>query len=128
LTVTFLGSTQSPYHSSNSAFLFLLSQGTHVAGTILAIEDNEEGVLGVNRNGQIGIRIVRLFDDTGYAWASDFVELVNDCAVNGANVVSMRCGKKVLATILTLYLCLTVFLNFTFTCLSIVLGAQRGVR
>jgi hypothetical protein len=100
-------------------------QGTHVAGTILALGGNSQGVLGVNRNGKIGVHIVRLFDDDGYAWASDFVELVNDCVSNNANVVSMRCERKVGHLFKILVVSKTVFLSFS---LSAVLVARREVR
>jgi hypothetical protein len=52
--------------------------------------DNNEGVVGVNRNGQIGVHIVRVFDENEVFWASDFVEAVYECFQMGANVVSMR--------------------------------------
>ena len=35
--------------------------GTHVAGTIAAIGNNGQGVVGVNRNGQLKLHIVRVF-------------------------------------------------------------------
>jgi serine protease len=70
-------------------------QGTHVAGTILALGGNGLGVIGVIRNGQIGIHIERLFDDSGLSWASDVMEVVIDCVNNGAHVISMRCERNV---------------------------------
>jgi subtilisin family serine protease len=39
--------------------------GTHVAGTIAAIGSNNKGVVGVNRNGQLKLHIVKVFGDTG---------------------------------------------------------------
>jgi serine protease len=51
--------------------------GTHVAGTIAAIS-NGEGVVGVARNGELQLHIVRVFRDDGeYAWGSDIVNAVS---------------------------------------------------
>lgn len=67
--------------------------GTHVAGTIAAVGNNNQGIVGVNRNGQLNLHIVRIFDNNGkYVWASTLVSAVEDCAANGANVVNMSLG------------------------------------
>jgi len=67
--------------------------GTHVAGTIAAVGNNNQGVVGVNRNGKLNIHVVRIFDNSGfYVWASSLVEAVEDCAKNNANVVNMSLG------------------------------------
>lgn len=65
--------------------------GTHVAGTIVAL-DNEEGVVGVVRNGKMPMHIVRIFDSTGWAWKSTLVKAVEICVEEGANVVNMSLG------------------------------------
>ncbi|TXS95181.1 S8 family serine peptidase [Parahaliea maris] len=68
------------------------SHGTHVAGTIAAV-GNGEGVVGVNSDANMNLHIVRVFDaDGGFAYASDLVGAVNDCAAAGANVISMSLG------------------------------------
>ena len=53
------------------------SHGTHVAGTIAALS-NGGGVVGVARNGELQLHIVRVFRDDGeYAWGSDLVYAVS---------------------------------------------------
>jgi len=66
--------------------------GTHVAGTIAAFGGNGEGVVGVNRNGELGLFIVRHLDDDGLGFGSDLIYGVQACVENGANVVSMSLG------------------------------------
>ncbi len=64
--------------------------GTHVAGTIAAL-DNEEGIIGVSPDASL--YIVKIFDDNGnWAFASDLVNAINTCADNGANIISMSLG------------------------------------
>jgi len=67
--------------------------GTHVAGTISAIGGNNTGVVGVNRNGQLQLHIVKVFNDSGsWAYGSDMVAAVDQCVAAGANVISMSLG------------------------------------
>lgn len=67
--------------------------GTHVAGTIAAIGGNDQGVVGVNRNGQLKLHIVKVFGDDGYwAWGSTLVAAMEECVDAGANVVNMSLG------------------------------------
>jgi hypothetical protein len=64
-----------------------------VAGTIAAVGNNNRGVVGVNRNGQLNLHIVRVFNNNGsFVWASSLLSAVEDCAANGANVVNMSLG------------------------------------
>ena len=52
--------------------------GTHVAGSICAVGDNGRGVVGVNRNGELKLHIVRVFGDNGnWAWTSTLVKAVS---------------------------------------------------
>lgn len=52
--------------------------GTHVAGTIAAVGGNGKGVLGVARNGELKLHIVRVFGDDGnWAWTSTLVKAVS---------------------------------------------------
>jgi subtilisin family serine protease len=81
-------------HADPCTLHCLTSQGTHIAGTILALGGNGQGVVGIIRNGQVGVHIMRLYDDDGVTWAGDSLKAVYDCVANGANVVSMRCEKK----------------------------------
>lgn len=67
------------------------SHGTHVAGTIAAI-NNDEGVEGVLPNGQVNLHIVRVFNESGWGYSSDLADAVQTCADNGAKVVNMSLG------------------------------------
>jgi serine protease len=69
--------------------------GTHVAGTIAAV-NNEDGVQGVLPGNTISLHIVKVFgDDCGWAYASDLAAAVNQCRSAGANVVNMSLGGPV---------------------------------
>jgi subtilisin family serine protease len=54
--------------------------GTHVAGTVAAL-DNAVGVVGVNRNGLLGIHVEKVFDAATCAWtySSDIIAALNRC-------------------------------------------------
>jgi len=70
--------------------------GTHVAGTIAAIGGNGQGVVGVNRNGQLKLHIVRVFGDNGdWVWGSTVVAAMDECVAAGANVINMSLGGPV---------------------------------
>ncbi|WP_108945711.1 S8 family serine peptidase [Shewanella halifaxensis] len=67
--------------------------GTHVAGTIAAIGGNNQGVVGVNPSGLVGLHIVKVFNDSGsWAYGSDLVAAVNQCVNAGADIISMSLG------------------------------------
>ncbi|MBD1583088.1 S8 family serine peptidase [Pseudoalteromonas sp. S16_S37] len=67
--------------------------GTHVAGTIAAIGGNGQGVVGVNPSGQLGLHIVKVFNDQGkWAYGSDLIKAIEQCEAAGANVTSMSLG------------------------------------
>ncbi|KPH64532.1 S8 family serine peptidase [Pseudoalteromonas porphyrae] len=67
--------------------------GTHVAGTIAALGGNGEGVIGVNSSGQLGLHIVKVFNDQGrWAYGSDLVAAIGQCQSAGASVTSMSLG------------------------------------
>ncbi len=67
--------------------------GTHVAGTISALSGNNTGVVGVNRNGQLQLHIVKVFNDAGsWAYGSDLVAAVDQCVAAGSHVISMSLG------------------------------------
>ena len=67
------------------------SHGTHVAGTIAAI-DNGIGVVGVLPHAHINLFIAKVFDASGEAPSSVIARAMLDCASAGANVVSMSLG------------------------------------
>lgn len=64
--------------------------GTHVAGTIAALNNNE-GIVGVYPG--VDLHIVKIFDDSGnWTFASDLIEGINQCQSAGADVVNMSLG------------------------------------
>ncbi|HEX4911338.1 MAG TPA: S8 family serine peptidase [Permianibacter sp.] len=68
------------------------SHGTHVAGTIAAINNSGVGVVGVNPNRNLKLHIVKVFGANGWAYSSSLVTAANKCASAGANVISMSLG------------------------------------
>ncbi|GAA0852049.1 S8 family serine peptidase [Aliiglaciecola litoralis] len=64
--------------------------GTHVAGTIAALANNE-GVVGVYPG--VDLHIVKIFNDSGqWTFSSDLIEGISQCQNAGANVVNMSLG------------------------------------
>ena len=64
--------------------------GTHVAGTIAAL-DNQEGVVGVYPG--VNLHIVKIFNDLGqWTFASDLIDGINQCQQAGADIVNMSLG------------------------------------
>ncbi|MET1079577.1 MAG: S8 family serine peptidase [Pseudomonas sp.] len=67
--------------------------GTHVAGTIAALGGNNLGVVGVSPSGNIGLHIVKVFNNAGnWAYGSDLVAAIQQCRDAGSNVISMSLG------------------------------------
>ena len=66
--------------------------GTHVAGTVAAINNSGIGVVGVNANKQLKLHIVKVFGKDGWAYSSTLASAANKCGAAGANVVSMSLG------------------------------------
>jgi hypothetical protein len=65
--------------------------GTHVAGTIAAMNNNR-GVVGVSP-GTVQLYIVRLFGNDGqWAYSSTLIDAANRCASAGANIINMSLG------------------------------------
>jgi subtilisin family serine protease len=68
-----------------------LGHGTHVAGTIAAM-NNALGVIGVTP-GTVQLYLVRVFGDDGsWTYASTLIDAANRCASAGANIISMSLG------------------------------------
>jgi subtilisin family serine protease len=65
--------------------------GTHVAGTIAAL-DNSIGVIGVAGNKEVSLYIAKVFDASGSAPSSTIAKAMLGCAKAKANVVSMSLG------------------------------------
>lgn len=70
------------------------SHGTHVAGTVAAI-DNAVGVVGVLPRQHVNLFIAKVFDASGEAPSSVVARAMLDCGSWGANVVSMSLGGDV---------------------------------
>ncbi len=68
------------------------SHGTHVAGTIAAVNNSGKGVVGVNPNGKLKLHIVKVFGADGWAYSSTLASAANQCGTAGANVISMSLG------------------------------------
>ncbi len=66
--------------------------GTHVAGTIAALNNSGTGVVGVNANGKLKLHIVKVFGADGWAYSSTLASAANQCGTVGANVISMSLG------------------------------------
>jgi serine protease len=68
------------------------AHGTHVAGTIAAIANNE-GVVGVMPNQNAKIHVVKVFNEAGWGYSSSLVSAIDTCVnAGGANVVTMSLG------------------------------------
>lgn len=68
------------------------SHGTHVAGTIAALNNAGTGVVGVMANQKIKLHIVKVFGASGWAYSSSLATAANKCKAAGANVISMSLG------------------------------------
>ena len=66
--------------------------GTHVAGTIAAINNSGVGVVGINPNKRLKLHIVKVFGANGWAYSSSLATAANKCKTAGANIISMSLG------------------------------------
>ncbi len=86
--------TASPDGGSGDPFTDLCHHGTHVAGTVSAL-NNGVGVVGVLPSGTINLHIVKVFSGVSCAWtySSDLIAALDKCETDGnANIVSMSLG------------------------------------
>ena len=65
--------------------------GTHCAGIIGAVGDNEKGVVGI-RNSSTQLHIGRALDGENAGYESDILEAVEGCVQNGAKVINLSFG------------------------------------
>ena len=77
---------------TGSWFTDELHHGTHVAGTIAAINNAGVGVVGVNPGRQLNIHIVKVFSADEWTYTSTLIGAANKCGAAGANVISMSLG------------------------------------
>jgi subtilisin family serine protease len=66
--------------------------GTHVAGTIAALNNAGKGVVGVASSGLLKLHIVKVFGANGWAYSSTLANAANKCKAAGANIISMSLG------------------------------------
>ncbi len=72
-----------------------LGHGTHVAGTIAAIGDNNVGVRGVVANGVLPLHIVKIFGASGSTFSSIVYSAVQECLAVGARIINMSLGGPI---------------------------------
>jgi subtilisin family serine protease len=66
--------------------------GTHVTGTIAAVNNGGVGVVGVNPNRKLKLHFIKVFGADGWAYSSTLASAANKCGAAGANVISMSLG------------------------------------
>ena len=66
--------------------------GTHVAGTISALNNTGTGVVGLSENGTLDLHIVKVFGAEAWAYSSTLTTAANKCRDAGANIISMSLG------------------------------------
>ena len=83
---------------SGDPFVDSCGHGTHVAGTIAAL-NNGDGVIGVMPGGNITLTIAKVFGDDswtsgscGYSYTSGIIEAAFACRDAGADVINMSLG------------------------------------
>lgn len=71
-----------------------VSHGTHVAGTIAAL-DNSIGVVGILPNANLNLHIIKVFDPDGWAYSSTLAAAVAACEDAGADIINMSLGGPI---------------------------------
>jgi subtilisin family serine protease len=69
--------------------------GTHLAGTIAALGNNDIGVVGA---GAIPLHITRGLDDQSNGFESDILDAVEQCVASGAKIISLSLGGMSMST------------------------------
>lgn len=69
--------------------------GTHVAGTISALNNAGVGVVGVSENATLKLHIIKVFNAAGWAYSSTLASAANKCRDAGSNIISMSLGGSV---------------------------------
>lgn len=67
------------------------SHGTHVAGTIAAIGNNNQGIKGVIPD-SVNLHIIKVFSASGWTYSSSLTSAISDCQTAGSKVVNMSLG------------------------------------
>lgn len=71
------------------------AHGTHVAGTVAALGNNNIGVTGIfpnNKGGKFQLVIGKALDSDGFGTEAGVMKAVEECVAKGAKVVSMSLG------------------------------------
>lgn len=66
--------------------------GTHVAGTIAAVSNNNVGITGVSMGNNIKIMAVKFLDADGFGTLADEIKAINFARHNGARVINASFG------------------------------------
>lgn len=76
-----------------SSFFDADGHGTHCAGVIGAIGDNDRGIVGVNPDAnKFSFHIVKALNDEGIGTASAVLRAIQGCVDNGSKIISMSIG------------------------------------
>lgn len=67
------------------------SHGTHVAGTIAAVGNNNQGIKGVLPD-NVKLHIIKVFSASGWTYSSSLTSAISDCQAAGSKVVNMSLG------------------------------------
>jgi subtilisin family serine protease len=69
------------------------AHGTHVAGTIAALNQRNVGVVGVNPSGKLKLHIVKVFGAGGaFTYSSTLADAAGKCEAAGSNIITMSLG------------------------------------
>ncbi len=68
------------------------NHGTHVAGTIVALNNAGVGTVGIAPSGKLKLHIVKVFNANGWAYSSTLAAAAEECANAGAHVINMSLG------------------------------------
>ena len=61
-----------------------VGHGTHIAVTISAKGQSNQGVVGISRHGKLNLHIVKVFDNFGnWAWVPSLIAAVDTCVDEG---------------------------------------------
>ena len=72
----------------------MFSQGTRVAGALVALGGNGIGVQGIVRNGKLKLHIAKVIYDDGRAYISSILHGIESCIQNKANIMTMSFGSR----------------------------------